>query len=71
MLQYFETICLQWKAFDFSKKMRDILLSGGTAGGLWRHEQWSPSWPSLVGFLQKNKIIRNLVKTAINGNFCV
>ena len=26
--------CLQWKAFDLCKKMRYILLSGGTAGGL-------------------------------------
>ena len=20
-------------------------MGGGAAGGLWRHQQWSPSWP--------------------------
>ena len=35
-------------------------MNGGAAGGLWRHRQWSPSW-----ILPR---IRNLVKTARNGN---
>ena len=38
---------------------------GGAAGGLLRHQQWSPSWlPSWI--LPR---IRNHVKTARNGNF--
>ena len=36
-------------------------MGGGAAGGLWRHQQWSPSW-----ILPR---IRNQVKIAINGNF--
>ena len=34
---------------------RSFWYGGDTAGGLWRHQQWSPSW-----ILQK---IRNMVKT--------
>ena len=36
-------------------------MGGGTAGGLWRYQQWSPSW-----ILTRT---RNEVKTARNGNF--
>ena len=39
-------------------------MSGGAAGGLWRHRQWSPSWPP-SWILPR---IRNLVKTARNDN---
>ena len=36
-------------------------MGGGAAGGLLRHQQWSPSWILPV--------IGNRVKTARNGNF--
>ena len=36
-------------------------MGGGAAGGLWCHQQWSPSW-----ILPR---IRNQVKTARNGDF--
>ena len=36
-------------------------MGGGAAGGLWRHQQWSPSW-----ILPR---IRNQVKTATNNDF--
>ena len=36
-------------------------MGGGAAGGLWRHQQWSPSW-----ILPR---IRNQVKTATNDIF--
>ena len=49
--------CLQWKSFDLFNKIRYILLGGGAARGLWRHQQWPPSW------------ILPRIKTAINGNF--
>ena len=42
-----------------------ILMSFNDAGGPWRHQQWSPSWP-LSWILPR---IRNQVKTARNGNF--
>ena len=34
MLQYFETICLQWKNFDRLNNMRHVKKGGGAAGGL-------------------------------------
>ena len=37
-------------------------MGGGAAGGLWRHQQWSPSWPP-SWFLPE---IRSQVKTARN-----
>ena len=40
-------------------------MGGGAAGGLWRHQQWSPSWPP-SWILPR---IRNQVKTARNCNF--
>ena len=40
-----------------------IFMGGGTAGGLWRHQQWSPSW-----ILPR---IRTQVKTGTNGDFFV
>ena len=56
--------CLQWKAFDLLNKMGVYFMSDGVTGGLWRHQQWSPSW-----ILPR---IRNQVKTAINGfSFCL
>ena len=56
---------LQRKAFDLLYKMRYILWVVALLGGLWRHQQWSPSWaPSWI--LPK---IGNQVKTARNGDF--
>ena len=40
-------------------------MGGAAAGGLWRHQQWLPSWPP-SWILPR---IRNQVKTARNGNF--
>ena len=40
-------------------------MGGGAAGGQWRHQQWSPSWPP-SWILTRTK---NQVKTARNGNF--
>ena len=40
-------------------------VGSGAAGGLWRHQQWSPSWSPFRILLR----IRNKVKTATNGNF--
>ena len=40
-------------------------MGDGAAGGLWRHQQWSPSVPP-SWILPR---IRNQVKTARNGNF--
>ena len=42
-------------------------IGGGDAGGLWHHQQWSPSWPP-SWILPR---IRNQVKTARNGDFFV
>ena len=57
MLQYFETICLQWKAFDLLNKMRYILF--------WRtvmSQKWFPSW--LLSWILPS--IRNQVKTSFH-----
>ena len=52
-LQYFETI------FPLVEKQDDVYFrGGGAAGGLWRHQQWSPS-----SILPE---IRSQVKTARN-----
>ena len=40
-------------------------MGGGATGGLWRHKQWSPSWPS-SWILPR---VRNQAKNARNGNF--
>ena len=38
--------CLQWKAFDLLNKMSyNLWVVALRAGGLWRHQIWSPSWP--------------------------
>ena len=42
-------------------------MGGGAAGGLRRHQQWTPSWPP-SWILPR---IRNQVKTARNGNLFV
>ena len=49
------------------EKQDDVYFrGGGAAGGLWRHQQWSPSWP-LSWILPE---IRSQVKTARNVIFC-
>ena len=58
MLPHFETIVpsvflTRW----------GIFMGGGAAGGLSRHQQWSPSW-----ILSR---IRNQVKTGTHGDFFV
>ena len=32
-------------AFDLVYKMKVYFMGGGAAGGLCRHQQWSPPWP--------------------------
>ena len=45
MLQYFETILLLVESL-WSSSQDDVYFMGGdAAGGLWRHQHWSPSWP--------------------------
>ena len=56
MLQYFETILPLVESQD-----EVYFMGGGTAQGLWRRQQWSPSW-----ILPR---IENQVKTTRNGNF--
>ena len=61
MLQYFETILTSVESLWSSMQDEVYLTGGGTAGDLWRHQKWSPSWILLR--------IRNQVKTAKNGDF--
>ena len=61
MLQYFETILPLVESLRCSQQDEVYFVGGGATGGLWRHQQWSPSW-----ILPR---IRNQVKIAINGNF--
>ena len=62
MLQYFETILSLVESLWLSQKDEVYFMGGGAAGGLWRHQQWSPSW-----ILPR---IRNQVKTAKKVIFC-
>ena len=45
MLQYFETILPLVKSLWSSSQDDVYFMGGGAAGGLWRHQYWSPSWP--------------------------
>ena len=63
MLQYFKVILPSVESLWSAQQDEVYFLGGGAAGGLWHHQQWLPSW-----ILPR---IRNLVKTARNGNFCV
>ena len=63
VLQYFETILPSVESL-WSQQDELYFMSGGAAGGLWRHQQWSSSWPP-SWILPR---IRNQVKTARNGN---
>ena len=45
MLQYFETILLLLESLWSSYQDELYFLGGDAAGGLWRHQQWSLSWP--------------------------
>ena len=44
MLQYFETILPLVESLWSSLRDEVYFIGGGAAGGLWRHQQWSPSW---------------------------
>ena len=61
MLQYFETILPLVESLWSSWQDEVYFIVGGDVGGLWRHQQWSPSW-----ILPK---LRNQVKTARNKFF--
>ena len=72
-LPSFWYVAVFWNNFTFSgtpliflTRLQVYFMGVGAAGGLWRHQQWSPSWlPSWS--LER---IRNQVKTAGNSNFC-
>ena len=64
MLQYFETILRSVESLWSSQQDELYLMGGGAARGLWRHQQWSSSWPP-PWILPR---IRNQVKTARNNN---
>ena len=61
--QSFWFVAVFRNAFDLVYKMKVYFMGGGAAGGLCRHQQWSPPWPP---FLTKNK---KSVKTSKNGDF--
>ena len=63
MLPYLETILPSVEWLWSSQQDEVYFMGGGAAGGLWRHQQWSPSW-----ILPR---IRNQVKTAKKVIFCV
>ena len=45
MLQYFETTLPSMESV-WSSQQDEVHFKGvGTAGALWRHQQWSPTWP--------------------------
>ena len=45
MLQHFETILPSVEILWSSLQDEVYFIGGNVAGGLWRHQQWSPSWP--------------------------
>ena len=65
-MQYFSCPEAKLKEPTLNRKCKQlfneqVVMGAGAAGGLWRHQQWPPSW-----ILQR---IKNQVKTARNGNF--
>ena len=48
MLQYFETILPSVKSLWSSLQGEVYFMGGGAAGGLWRHNTWSPSWTDFI-----------------------
>ena len=66
MLQYFETILPLVESLWSSSQDEVYFMGGGAAGGLWRYQQWSPSWPP-SWILPR---IGNQIKTARNVFFC-
>ena len=44
MFQYFETILPSVESLWSSLQDEVYFMVGGAAGGLWRHQTWSPSW---------------------------
>ena len=59
LLQYFEMILPSVESLCSSLQDEVYFMDEGAAGGLWRHQTWSPSWP-LSWILSR---IRNQVKT--------
>ena len=57
MLQYFETILPLVESLWSSLQGEVEFMGGGAAGGLWRHQQWTPSRPPVLGgFYQELEI---------------
>ena len=65
ILQYFEMILPSVESLWSSQQDEVYFMSGGAAGGLWRNQQWSRSWPP--SWISQR--IRNQVKTERNGDF--
>ena len=65
IMQYFETILPSVESLWCSLQDKLYLMGGGAAGGLWRHQQWSP--PSPPSWILPR--IRNQVKTVRINNF--
>ena len=59
MLQYFETILPLVESLWSSSQDEVNFMGGGAVGGLWRHQQWSPSWILPRVRYQVKKIARN------------
>ena len=64
MLQYFKAILPLVERLRSSRQYEVYSKGSGAAGGLWRHQQWSPSWSPFWILMR----IRNQVKTATNGS---
>ena len=68
-LRSFWFVAVFWNGFTFSGKpwifLTRSFMGSCAAGGLWRHQQGSPSWPP-SWILPR---IRNQAKTARNSNF--
>ena len=45
MWEYSETILPSVESFWSSLQDEVYFMGGGAAGGLWRYQEWSPSWP--------------------------
>ena len=48
MWQYFKTIWPSVESLCSSRQDEVYFMGGGAAGGLLRHQTWSPSWPSRI-----------------------
>ena len=64
--QSFWFVAVFRNAFDLVYKMKVYFMGGGAAGGLCRHQQWSPPWPPSWILLR----IKNRLKPRKMATFC-